>query len=297
MRAPHTLKTRGRSACDDGVGCRRARPAPPSPRTKGTLHVPCEDPGEPPRRRASLEAATFESAAGSRSARLIGAIVVFAAILIGVHLATSSSGSGKVDISNLQFVSNAKSEFAGIPSKGNTVGYANAPVTVQEFGDLRCPVCREFDSTVIPDVLTNLVRTHKAKIIYSHWPILGDNSVYANRAAYAAEQQNKLWEYALVVYYNQGNEQQNWFTKAFARAVASSIGLNMAQFDKDFDNTSASTAQVAAVNSVADAHQFRGTPSVHRQERQDVGRSRRRHADLLGHREGRRKGRGGVIRR
>jgi protein-disulfide isomerase len=192
----------------------------------------------------------------------IGAIAVFAAILIAVHFATSSSGPGKIDISNLQFVSNAKAEFAGIPSNGDTVGYANAPVTVQEFGDLRCPVCREFDSTVIPDVLSKLVRTHKVKLVYTHWPILGPNSVYANRAAYAAERQNKLWEYALVVYYNQGSEQQNWFTKAFARAVASSIGLNMTQFEKDFDNTSASTAQVTSVNAAATAHQFQGTPSV-----------------------------------
>jgi protein-disulfide isomerase len=192
----------------------------------------------------------------------IGAIVVFAAILIVAHLVTSSSSSNRIDISNLQFVSNAKAEFAGIPSNGNTVGFANAPVTVQEFGDLRCPVCREFDSTVIPDVLTKLVRTHKVKLEFSHWPILGPNSVYADRAAYAAARQNKLWEYALVVYYNQGNEQQSWFTKALARAVASSIGLKMAQFDKDFNNTSASTAQIASVNSVASAHKFQGTPSV-----------------------------------
>ncbi len=135
-------------------------------------------------------------------------------------------------------------------------------MTIQEFGDLRCPVCREFDSTVIPDVLTKLVRTHKAKIMYTHWPILGDNSVYANRAAYAAEQQNKLWEYALVVYYNQGDENVNWFTKAFARAVAASIGLDLTKFDTDFDNTSASTEQVASVNALADSHNFQGTPSV-----------------------------------
>jgi protein-disulfide isomerase len=192
----------------------------------------------------------------------IAAIAVFAAIVIAVHFATSSSSSNKVDISNLQFVSTAKAEFAGIPSKGNTVGYANAPVTVQEFGDLRCPVCREFDSTVIPDVLSKLVRTHKVKLVYTHWPILGPNSVYANRAAYAAERQNKLWEYSLVVYYNQGNEQQNWFTKAFARAVASSIGLNMTQFEQDFDNASASASQIASVNAAATAHQFQGTPSV-----------------------------------
>jgi protein-disulfide isomerase len=189
------------------------------------------------------------------------AIAIFAGVLIAVHL-TTSSGTSSPDISNLSFVSNAKSEFAGIPSNGNVVGYANAPVTVQEYGDLRCPVCREFDSTVIPDVLQKLVRTHKAKLLYRHWPILGPNSEYANRAAYAAEQQSKLWEYGLVVYYNQGDEQQNWFTKAFARAVATSLGLDMARFDHDFDNTSASAAQIAAVNSAAESHKFTGTPSI-----------------------------------
>ena len=191
----------------------------------------------------------------------VAAIAVFAGVLIAVHLATSSD-SKSVDISNLQFVSNAKAEFAGIPSTGNTVGYASAPVTVQEFGDLRCPVCREFDSTVIPEVLQKLVRTKKAKLVFQHWPILGPNSEYANRASYAAEQQNKLWEYALVTYYNQGNEQQSWFTKAFADAVATAVGLDMARFDKDFDDTSASTAQINRVNAAASAHQFSGTPSI-----------------------------------
>jgi protein-disulfide isomerase len=192
----------------------------------------------------------------------IAAIAIFAGVLIAVHFATSSSSGSKVDVSNLQFVANAKAEFAGIPSKGNTVGYASAPVTVVEYGDLRCPVCREFDSTVIPDVLQKLVRTKQAKLVYQHWPILGPNSEYASRAAYAAEKQNKLWEFALVTYYNQGNEQQSWFTKAFADAVATSIGLNMPQFNKDFDDTSASAAQIKAVNAAAAAHQFTGTPSI-----------------------------------
>jgi protein-disulfide isomerase len=86
--------------------------------------------------------------------------------------------------------------------------------------------------------------------------------VYADRAAFAATQQNKMWEYALVVYYNQGDENDSWFTKAFARGVASAIGLNITKFDKDFGNGSASTDEIAAVNKAADGHQFTGTPSV-----------------------------------
>jgi protein-disulfide isomerase len=192
----------------------------------------------------------------------IAAIAIFAGVLIAVHFATSSDSDSSVDISNLQFVSNAKTEFAGIPSKGNTVGYASAPVSVIEYGDLRCPVCREFDSTVVPEVLQKLVRTKKVKLVFRHWPILGPNSEYANRAVYAAEKQNKLWEFALVTYYNQGDEQQSWFTKAFADAVATSVGLDMTRFDEDFDDTSASAAQIKTVNADAEAHQFTGTPSI-----------------------------------
>jgi protein-disulfide isomerase len=190
------------------------------------------------------------------------AIVAVMGGVIAVHLTTSSDAAGRPDITDLNYVSNAKAEFAGIPSTGNTVGWANAPVTITEFGDLRCPVCREFDSAVIPQVLQSLVRTHKAKLVYRHWPILGENSVYADRAAYAAMKQNKLWEYALVTYYNQGDEQLNWFSKAFARAVAMSIGLNLDTFDSDFDDTSASTAEIASVTRTAERYQFNGTPSV-----------------------------------
>jgi protein-disulfide isomerase len=190
------------------------------------------------------------------------AIVVFVGVVIAVHQSTSSDDTAAPDVSNLSYVANAKAEFAGIPSTGNTVGFANAPVTITEFGDLRCPICREFDSTVIPEVLTKLVRTHKARLVYRHWPILGDNSVFADRAAYAATQQNKLWEYALVTYYNQGDENDAWFTKAFARAVAASIGLNLTTFDTDFGNTDASNAEISSVNAAAGKYSFNGTPSV-----------------------------------
>jgi protein-disulfide isomerase len=106
------------------------------------------------------------------------------------------------------------------------------------------------------------VRTRKAKLVFRHWPILGPNSVYANRAAYAAEQQNRLWEYALVTYYNQGDEHDDWFTRGFAASVAQAIGLDPTRFARDFDDTSASSAQVEAVNEAALGHRFQGTPSL-----------------------------------
>ncbi len=38
----------------------------------------------------------------------------------------------------------------GIPQSGNTLGAPNAPVTLQYFGDLECPICKEFTLGALP---------------------------------------------------------------------------------------------------------------------------------------------------
>ena len=106
-------------------------------------------------------------------------------------------------------------------------------MTITEYGDLRCPVCRTFDNEVVPTLVEDLVRTGKAKLRFKTWPILGPNSVTAAQAAYAAREQNALWRYAALTYLNQGDETVNWFTPAFARSVAEAVGLDLARFDKD----------------------------------------------------------------
>jgi protein-disulfide isomerase len=188
-------------------------------------------------------------------------IVLAGAALVGVHYA-ADSGSARPDTSNLRFVELAKSQFAGIPSTGSTIGSETAPVTITEYGDLRCPVCRDFDANVVPDVVTKLVKTGRAKLVYQHWPILGENSVYAGRAAYAAQRQDRLWEYAQIVYFNQGDERDSWFDERFARAVASAAGLDMARFDRDFDETGMVEAQTQATDRAATDLGLQGTPSL-----------------------------------
>src|SRR3954469_26004437 len=82
--------------------------------------------------------------------------IFLAAAGIGLSLATSS-GSGRPDTSDLRFVPDATAMFAGLPSRGSVVGYADAPATIHEYADLRCPSCREWDTNVLPDVVRSLV--------------------------------------------------------------------------------------------------------------------------------------------
>ena len=189
-----------------------------------------------------------------------GAAVVVVIALIAVQQLTSS-GSSAPDPSKLTGIETVSAEFDGLTQTAGTVGNANAKVTIEEYGDLRCPICKAFDNGVIPQVLTDLVRTGKAKLTYRTWPILGPNSVFAARAAYAARQQNALWSYAALTYLNQGDENSNWFTKAIARSLAAGVGLDIKRFDKDMASAAATTA-INQVNTAATALNLPGTPSI-----------------------------------
>jgi protein-disulfide isomerase len=141
------------------------------------------------------------------------------------------------------------------------LGNAAAPATITVYGDLRCPVCRQWDAQEGPDVIANVVRPGKAKLDLRLWAILGPDSEAAHRAGYAAMQQNKLWLYATIVYLNQGDEQQNWFTDDYARAVAQAAGLDLQKFDAD-RTSKAADQMIAEVDSEASAQGFTGTPTI-----------------------------------
>jgi protein-disulfide isomerase len=190
-----------------------------------------------------------------------GAAVVLVAVLVVVQQVTSGSNGGRPDLSNLQGVAAVKAEFADLPERAGTIGNSNAKVTITEYGDLRCPICKTFDNEVIPQVIAEIVRPGTAKLQYKTWPILGPNSVYAARAAYAAEQQNALWRYAALTYLNQGDENIQWFTPAVARSLAKAVGLNLTRFDKDLASPGATKA-IAQVTRQAEKLGFQGTPTI-----------------------------------
>jgi protein-disulfide isomerase len=189
-----------------------------------------------------------------------GAAVVLVIALIVVQQVTKSD-SNTPDPSNLTGLAEVQAEFDGLPERAGTIGPAGAKVTITEFGDLRCPICKTFDNEVVPTLVENFVRTGKAKMEFKVWPILGPNSVDAAKAAYAAKQQNALWRYAALTYLNQGDENVNWFTPAFARSVAQALGLDLAKFDKDRASAAAVTA-IDQVNQEATDLGFQGTPTI-----------------------------------
>jgi len=66
-------------------------------------------------------------------------------------------------------------------------GSAHADLTVVEFFDYRCPYCRKF----APVLESWLKQDGRGAVIFKEWPILGDVSVYASRAALASRWQGR----------------------------------------------------------------------------------------------------------
>ena len=200
-----------------------------------------------------------------RSRRIRMLIAAGTAVLLVVALVVvqqvTSGGSGRPDTSNLAGIADVKAQFSGLDERAGTIGNPNAKVTITEYGDLRCPICKSFDNEVAPQVISDIVRPGTAKLQYKTWPILGPNSVEAARAAYAARRQNALWPYASLAYLNQGSENVEWFTPAVARALAKGVGLNLARFEKDRTSAAATTA-IAQVSKEARALGFGGTPTI-----------------------------------
>jgi protein-disulfide isomerase len=150
--------------------------------------------------------------------------------------------------------------FAGIPQHGDTLGKADAPVTMVVFEDPQCPYCAEWNLGTLPTVLTQFVRTGKIKLVYRGILIIGSNSATGLRAVVGAGAQNKLWNMNEALYANQGKENSGWITSNLVLALAADLGIDGKQLVKDA-NSKATTRALGAAATEATKDKVQGTPS------------------------------------
>ena len=116
--------------------------------------------------------------------------------------------------------------LADIPQSANALGEPIAPVSLEYFGDLECPFCRDFSLDVLPSIIQRWVRTGKLRIEYralqtaTHEP---DVFVAQHVAALAAGKQGKAWHFVETFYAEQGEEGSGYVTEAYLEGIASQI--------------------------------------------------------------------------
>jgi protein-disulfide isomerase len=133
--------------------------------------------------------------------------------------------------------------------KISVAGSQNPNVTIVEFFDYSCGHCIKMSS-----VMTDLMKANpNVRVVYREFPIFGEKSINASKAALAAGLQGK---------YSQMHEAlfaiKNIDNKAITEA-AKKLNLDMAKFDKDMKSKEVAE-DLAANRQLAEKMKLFGTP-------------------------------------
>jgi protein-disulfide isomerase len=196
------------------------------------------------------------------------AVVVLAAIgvILGVVL---SSGSSKAAVPARGSLTNALPGAAdvqkllqGIPQHGNVLGSQSAPVTLVEYIDLQCPYCQQLETQAMPSLIASYVRTGKVKIEARPIAFIGPDSQRGRLAAIAAGEQNKLFNFAQILYLNQGTENTGWLSDHMIVSTAASIpGLDVSSL-LTASNSDTAKAQAGTYDQQAAKDSVQATPTI-----------------------------------
>jgi protein-disulfide isomerase len=218
-------------------------------------------------RKAMEEAAAANAARRTRLTQLGIVVAVVVVAIVVVLVATGGKSKSGIPTSKHEqnaTVTEVSDLLNGIPQSANTLGSPTAPVTLQYFGDLECPICREFTLHALPVIIPKLVRSGKLRIEYhSMETATREPEVFKTQqeAALAAGQQQKAWNFIETFYHEQGEEDSGYVTEKYIQGIASQVpGLNLAKWttarsNQEYANSLTTDAQTA------NNQGFTGTPS------------------------------------
>jgi protein-disulfide isomerase len=147
-------------------------------------------------------------------------------------------------------------QIAGNPNTivGKSPKRGTGKTVLVEFSDFQCPYCAKAHTNVQEFISK---RSADVTLVYKHLPLtqIHPEAQPAAQASWAAQQQNKFWEFHDALFANQdklGNE--------FYQETAKKLGLDLAKFDRDRQSPAAKSAIEADVK-LAQSLELNGTPA------------------------------------
>ncbi|MGE0827940.1 MAG: DsbA family protein [Hyphomonadaceae bacterium] len=108
-----------------------------------------------------------------------------------------------------------------------SIGPADAPVTLVEFFDYRCPYCH-----AAMDWVFHVVRTRRdVRVVFKEFPVLGPQSVEASRAAIASIKQGRYQQFHRALMSHRGD-----LTSDAIDTLARQQGVDVARMRRDMDS-------------------------------------------------------------
>jgi protein-disulfide isomerase len=172
-------------------------------------------------------------------------IGLVAVLLIGGAMWYGSTASAKYD--------------AGVEVKAHIKGNPDATVKLVEYSDFQCPACAQFQP-VVAEIIAEY--GDRMSFEYRHFPLTQIHRLAepAARAAEAAGQQGKFFEFHDLLFVNQATWAQSTNPAQFFVQYATELGLDVDQFMRQQRSTILRDQVRAQFNEARDLG-FTGTPS------------------------------------
>ena len=147
-----------------------------------------------------------------------------------------AGGSDPKPPAPLQGAAQVDSLLAGITQSRNRLGSPSAPVTMVEYVDLQCPICRDFEENYFPEIVERYVRSGKVQVESRPLAFIGSDSQNGQFGAIAAGDQDRMFHLMQILYQNQGPENSGWLSENMVESAAVSFGLDLDRFRTAFDS-------------------------------------------------------------
>ncbi|TDT77438.1 protein-disulfide isomerase [Litoreibacter halocynthiae] len=166
-------------------------------------------------------------------------------------LQTLQARKEEADAAQAQSVLSANRAVLERDPNAPVLGNPDGDVTVVEFFDYNCGYCRRtFD-----DVHALIRDDTNVRVVMREWPILGEESVYAARAALASRSQGKYEAFHNALMRNEGRANE-----ASVIRIAEELGMDIEQLKQDMDAPEV-VAHIQTSMQLTRALDLNGTPA------------------------------------
>lgn len=132
----------------------------------------------------------------------------------------------QVNQSRQAFLQDLQANTQAIIANSPTTGTISAKTILIEFSDFQCPYCAEAHKK-LQELLPKY--QHELKLVYKHLPLPSHpEAMPAAKAAWAANEQGKFWQYHDALFSNQKQLGENLYLD-----IAKKLNLDMEKFNSD----------------------------------------------------------------
>lgn len=180
------------------------------------------------------------------SKQFLAVIIVVILAFVGVFIVSNNKSN------------TGSSKSAGTPTN-HVEGQGKSGVTLVEYGDYQCPYCEEY-YPIAKQVAAEF--SNQITFQFRNFPLVSihQNAFAGARAAEAAALQGKFWQMHDALY----DYQSQWSTASnptlYFNQYAQLLGLNVAQFEKDYSSTQVNNS-INADMSAGNKLNIQGTPT------------------------------------